>query len=158
MEGKAGQSRSVVIAMDTSPSAKKAFQWYIDNIHRPGDHVVLVTVVHVRDAFTSAEWCSLMKSLDSDLMTGNIAKQRHELELQLDELTAMINEAKVSGTVQFVHASNARKGILGVAEDCKASCIVVGSRGLGNFQSGILGSTSEQILNNSDVTIILCPN
>ncbi|OWF55114.1 universal stress protein PHOS34-like [Mizuhopecten yessoensis] len=158
MEEKCGQRRTVVIAIDSSPNAKKAFQWYVDNLHRPGDHAVLVTVVHIRDAFTSAQWCSLIGFYDADVTARNIEKQRQELNRQLQELAVMMKDAKVHGTIKCVHAARASKGILAAAEDCNASCIIAGSRGLGIFQEASLGSTSEQLVHTSNITVVVCPD
>ncbi|XP_069135199.1 uncharacterized protein [Argopecten irradians] len=158
MEDNTGHTRTVVIAMDSSPCAKKAFQWYVTNLHRPKDHVVVTSVVHVRDAFTTEQWQSLLRSIDSDMLSANAEKYRHTLELELEDLTTMMKQAKVSGRIEFVHSYNARKGILAVVEDCKANCLIVGSRGFKMFEKGILGTTCEELIQTSDVTIILCPN
>ncbi|XP_060067361.1 uncharacterized protein LOC132547598 [Ylistrum balloti] len=158
MEEKSGHRRSVVIAMDSSASAEKAFKWYVENLRRPEDNVVMVTVVHVMDVFTPAQWRELMSSSDLDVSSFNVEKQRQTLEQNLEDLRVMMKEAKVDGTVQCIQAASASKGILAVAENCGADCIISGSRGARIFQVGVLGSTTEDLLHNSNVTLVVCPD
>lgn len=63
---------------------------------------------------------------------------------------------QVPGTVKSVHTSNPGEGIVKIAVELDAAIIVTGNRGLGKIQPTFSGSTSDYILNHSDVPVLNC--
>lgn len=63
---------------------------------------------------------------------------------------------QVPGTVKSVHTSNPKEGIIKKAAELDAAIIVTGNRGLGKIQRALSGSTSDYILNHSDVPVLNC--
>ncbi|OWF48656.1 hypothetical protein KP79_PYT16196 [Mizuhopecten yessoensis] len=47
--------RTVVVAIDESEHAEHAFDFYVQNVKKPGDSVVLVTVPEHQSIFNSCE-------------------------------------------------------------------------------------------------------
>lgn len=128
---------TVLIPIDWSDHAQKAFDWYVSSLYQPGTTVVLV------------HW--LGSSTDKDL---------HEKEVKLMELQEMYETKLLQLRVDYrwVTGSDANPGdlILRVAGEEGVQMIVMGSRGLGKLKKAILGSVSDYVLSRAAVPVLIC--
>lgn len=101
----------------------------------------------------------------NDFKNHPYAIDRQYIEKLRDEIvsqsTKIVEDAKKQlndypGKVDTqVRQGNVETEILKLAESGGFDLIVIGSRGLGRFKKTILGSTSQKILNNSKVPVLL---
>ncbi|CAG5135437.1 unnamed protein product [Candidula unifasciata] len=121
-----------VIAVDGSPQAHYAFNWYLDNLYREGDTVVIVHVaeynIHIGLLLTD-EYMHILR---------NKHIPAHLLVLQGDKPGEEIRKAAVKEN---------------------ASLIILGTRGLGKMKRTLIGSVSEYVLHHSTcpVTVVRHP-
>nr|XP_034307167.1 uncharacterized protein LOC105323398 isoform X5 [Crassostrea gigas] len=67
--------RTVMVAMDGSEDSRFAFHWYVQNIHRPGDRVVIVFAVEFHSEHDSRWLFSFTESVE-EKVGGSLDKER----------------------------------------------------------------------------------
>ncbi|XP_045164933.2 putative universal stress protein SAUSA300_1656 [Mercenaria mercenaria] len=144
------ECRTVVIAMDCSEYAQKAFDWYWGNIRRESDKLILV---HVPEFHTVVQ--SPMEIADFTSLTNLYAEEEQMTKDFIEKLTTLLKDKHTNGKVS---ARYGRPGevIVKVVEDEDADLIVTGSRGMGTIRRTILGSVSDYIIHHSPVPVIVC--
>ncbi|XP_063418282.1 stress response protein NhaX-like isoform X2 [Mytilus trossulus] len=147
--------KNVVIAMDGSEYSKFAFKWYIDNCRKADDNVYLVHAVEMTPIF-STQLLSSPYSYDPEVLEVILKKEKDRVTQELQQFSQLLIEYGVPGTVKSVHTSNPGEGIVKIAAELDAAIIVTGNRGLGKIQRAFSGSTSDYILNHSDVPVLNC--
>ncbi|KAK3580628.1 hypothetical protein CHS0354_013388 [Potamilus streckersoni] len=145
-----GDERVIVVAMDGSPYADYAFEWYMKNIHRDKDFVVLVNTVEMQSYTTFP-----MGMGDTSAFTKMLEEELIHAEKYLHTLTEKMKSSGLHGKVRQVRGP-AREEILRVAEEEGAKMIVTGTRGMGKVRRTFLGSVSDHILHHSHVPVVVC--
>jgi len=79
-------------------------------------------------------------------------------ETAVIELKEKLKEAEVEYDVSLVIGSNPAKVLLTIAKQENFALIAVGSRGLGNTLSMLLGSVSKQIVANAHCNVLVVKN
>ncbi|KAK2164263.1 hypothetical protein NP493_1424g00019 [Ridgeia piscesae] len=127
----------VLIPIDWSEHAEKAFNWYIYNLHRDGNTLILA---HFIDA-----------SNDKELEE----KELHMLELQEVYETCLL---KMKIEYRWIHGSAGSAGeyIVRTTKETGAEMIVLGARGLGKIRKALLGSVSDYVVNKAKVPVLIC--
>jgi len=133
----------VVIAVDGSQQAANAFDWYITHLHKPGNQLILAHSMEVPSMPTRDSW-------ESQTQQGKSKR----LELQ-EKYTALFKELQISG--KFI-ADFEKPGefVCKVAEQEKATYVVMGTRGLGKIRRTILGSVSDYVVHHSHAPVLVC--
>lgn len=148
--------RVVVLAVDSSENAKHAFEWFLENVHRSDDLIVLVH-------------CPEAPKLPSFKFKSGIAPPVEEWKKALDEMnskTRQIEEdyegtliaKKLKYKVRGESYKNPGEGIVKVAEDEHANLICLGTRGLGSVKRAMMGSVSEYVSRHTSCPTIIVPN
>ncbi|KAK2139369.1 hypothetical protein LSH36_1842g00003 [Paralvinella palmiformis] len=148
--------RIVVVAVDSSENAKYAFDYYLDNIHKSDDLVVLVH-------------CPETPRLPSFKFKTGIAPPVDDWKKALDEMnskTRQIEEdyegtlvaKKLKYKVRGESYKNPGEGILNIADEERADLIVVGSRGSDAKRKLFIGSVSEYIVRRSNAATLVVPS
>lgn len=150
------KARVVLIAMDGSDYAKYAYQWYLDQIHKDDDNVVMVNSVEFHDVLHSSQWYYAPYAFDRDTLANLLDQEAQTLRHKLEEYAQMMRETKVHGTVKSIHAERPGEGIVKAAEEAHADLVIVGSRGHGKVRRTLLGSVSDYVLHHSHVPVIVC--
>jgi nucleotide-binding universal stress UspA family protein len=142
--------RRMLLATDGSPAALRAEEFAADMAKLMGScELVVTTVIEVRPRPARAGGTEYPR-----------AEEREEAEELVDgakqrlEATLTGTEAKISTAV--VEASSPAAGIVDqshASEGC--SLIIMGNRGLGGLSSLVLGSTSDQVLHESDCPVVV---
>jgi nucleotide-binding universal stress UspA family protein len=146
-------SQNVLIAVDDSVHSDHAITWYLDNLHRDENHIILLHVAdpHVQPVYT----------------VQGMAVPREEWEKMVSEFKEKVNETRKKyidklhkaniTKVRFVHKNGSPgPSIVQAAVDEHCQLIVVGTRGLGTVRRTILGSVSDYILHHSHVPVAIC--
>ncbi|XP_041347745.1 universal stress protein PHOS32-like isoform X2 [Gigantopelta aegis] len=147
----AEEDRVVVIGMDGSEYSDYAFEWYIHNVHKPIDHVV---IVHCPE-YHHAMYAQAPVMTDVALMTEMIHEEEKKVKQFTEHLGQKLKDAKIGGKVRSV-CGKPGEVICKVAEEEKAQLIVTGTRGKGVIRRTLVGSISDYVLHHSHVPVVVC--
>ena len=144
--------RKNCIAVNESETSQNAFQWYLKNHHRENDVLVLLNVYEAPHLPPSKN-ANEMKAYH-DENNKQMAKSRSVLEMY-EKICKERN----------IHCSVAIEGTYGAtgqticdwARENKPNVIVLAQRGLSGIRRVLLGSTSDYVLHNASVPIIVIP-
>lgn len=149
-------NRVILLAVDSSAHCKKAFEYYMDNIHRKQDLMVLVH-------------CPEAPKLPTFSFKSGIAPPVHEWKKILDDMndrTRKLEEdyegtciaKKLKYKVRGESSKHPGEDICRYAEEEGANMIVMGSRGLGSVKRSLLGSVSDYVVRHSHIPVVVVPN
>lgn len=144
------EERNVLIAMDESDYANFAFDYYMKNVHRANDHVILL---HVPEYHTVIQ--SPMVMTDVSVVTDLLQDEEKRIKAFLETLGAKLKNHGIGGKVKSV-GGNAGEVITKVANEEKAGLIVIGSRGMGTIRRTLLGSVSDYVMHHAHVPVLVC--
>ena len=141
-------SRKVLVAYDSSPSSKQAVKEAKNQAKLvAGTEVHLVSFVKTPGPSANAV---IAKSIENEMMEN--------FQIELEEVEA---EFKAEG-IPFVKdmiiknpQSNFGKKVCEYAENEAVNLIIAGSRGLGNMKKLILGSVSNNIVQNTKCPVMI---
>ncbi|XP_073236897.1 universal stress protein in QAH/OAS sulfhydrylase 3'region-like isoform X1 [Porites lutea] len=150
--------RTVVLGVDASEHSERAFDWYVKNIYKETDKIL---VIHAQEYPTIPaapypygyayyeEWQNLVEKSDKQVKEllecfGTKCKRLKELEKQ--EFKLYKEESNRPGEV-----------ICKLAEDEKANLIVMGSRGMGTLRRTFLGSVSDYCVHHAHIPVVVVP-
>lgn len=147
-------SRVVMVAIDASPGAKYAFNWYLKHIWSREDLVLLAHVPETpylanlsfkkgAPTLPTEDWVKTMKNL-------NEKTRKLQEEYEVDCVKRKIKFKFVGET-----AKNPGEELCRVATDEEADMIVIGSRGLSALKRAMIGSVSEYVVRNSGMPCIV---
>ncbi|XP_060572859.1 universal stress protein YxiE-like [Ruditapes philippinarum] len=145
---------TVIIAMDGSEFADYALKFYVDCLHRPGNHIICAH----KSEFTCI----------TDPITGNIsdavaemAKELKDIEEKSAEFVVNVaqkmKELGVHGTTERVRG-DIGPAIINLAKEKNASYIVVGCRGKGKTRKTFTGSVTDYISHHSHIPVLVVRN
>ncbi|KAL3307427.1 hypothetical protein Ciccas_014057 [Cichlidogyrus casuarinus] len=147
--------RKVLIAVDASEHSRWSFDWYLDHIMRPDDHVHFYHVFEAPSLppismsnltnIPTEEWGN---RLQEKIQSIAMMEQDYQTDCQRKQLKcSFINENR----------DHTGESICEEAVKCNATLILVGSRGLGALKRTILGSVSDYVLHHSKVPVLMVP-
>lgn len=142
----------IIIAMDRSKFSDYAFQWYLDNIHKPTDFVILLYCMEYQSIAVMPGDIGA-----SGLLVETLETERRIADQYIEELTEKMRAANLHGLVKRCTGS-ARSEIIRVAEEERVDLIITGTRGMGTIRRTFLGSVSDHVLHHAHVPVIICRN
>ncbi|KAH8878468.1 Universal stress protein [Schistosoma japonicum] len=137
-------SRSVLIAIDGSEHSKKAFNYYVNWLHRPDDSV---TIYHAVEPV----------SLPTLSLSSPMANVKRVRELENDYSAECLRHNLI---YQFLYESVEHIGasIIQQVEKYEVRLIVIGSRGLGAIKRTIMGSVSDYVVHHANTAVCVVPS
>jgi nucleotide-binding universal stress UspA family protein len=81
--------------------------------------------------------------------------QKEEAEMVLAPYQAFLNDNKVNFNVMVVPAFRVWNKICKIAEDEKCDMIVMGSRGLGDWEGAMIGSVTHKVLAHCTIPVLV---
>ncbi|XP_076809794.1 universal stress protein YxiE-like [Clavelina lepadiformis] len=145
----------VLIAVDPSDIAEKAFDWYFKNIHKEGNEVYVCHEAEQPDLPTVffAGGASFPAAEIGRIMTDH-NKKKNELE---NTYTMKCKSYKIKHRID-IETTQDKPGvaICKKAEKVHANMIVMGTRGMGAIRRTVLGSVSDYVLHHSKVPVLIC--
>jgi len=147
--------RTDVLAIDGSEQAKYAFDWYLANMYREGDLVVLVHCAefHIDIGLPGA-------AADVNAICAQVKKRQDEIASLTEDFMAVLRAKKVNAKLLTPHGEKPGALIVNAAEENNAGSIIMGTRGLGKIKRALLGSVSEYVIHHSHcpVTVVRQPS
>lgn len=156
-QGPAEGGRRILVAVDDKEHSKSAFHWFIDNIYRKEDYVVVTHIPETPDLPSLSfkqdglhvpfeEWKRMMED-SIEKVNKTQADYEHELISR-----------KVHYKITGEHKKHVGEAILHEAEKENADLIVLGTRGLGTFKRAIHGSVSDYVVHNGVKPVLIIPS
>ncbi|EDO33143.1 predicted protein [Nematostella vectensis] len=149
------EGRKILIPVDGSEHSERAFDWYAELLHSPGDEVLVVHCIELPPVplehqfpFVFAyyeEWSAMVKE----------TREQHEAMLRSYE--DICKEKKLHYEIMMVVGKPAGDVICQVARDVSANLIVLGTRGQGMIRRTILGSVSDYVVHHSHLPVAVIP-
>uniref|UniRef100_A0A0E0JR23 UspA domain-containing protein n=1 Tax=Oryza punctata TaxID=4537 RepID=A0A0E0JR23_ORYPU len=144
----AGGERRIGVAMDFSPSSKKALQWAADNLLRKGDTLAK----NVLWSHTGSPLIPLEELMETAV------RQRYDIPSDgkvFDMLNTVSREKELS-VVLKMYWGDPREKVCEAVGELKLESLVMGSRGLSQIQRILLGSVTNYVLSNAScpVTVV----
>jgi nucleotide-binding universal stress UspA family protein len=133
----------VLIAMDGSKQASEAFEWYMKNLHRPYNTLILVHAMEVPAMPTRESWEAQTKA------------GKNKCDELREKYTEKFRELKASG--KFI--SDVEKPgelVCDVAKKETATYIIMGTRGMGKLRRTIMGSVSDYVVHHAHCPVLVC--
>ncbi|CAC5381393.1 unnamed protein product [Mytilus coruscus] len=148
------RKRVVVLAMDGSKESDNALDFYMKSIYKDIDEVILVHCVQQGPHSVGSIWMPL----DPHVIARAIQDEEKKGTEICTKLKTLLPIYKSGGRITVTRVVGGEPGptIVQAAEECGASMIIVGSRGLGTIRRTILGSVSDYILHHARVPVLVC--
>ncbi|XP_053377514.1 universal stress protein YxiE-like [Mercenaria mercenaria] len=144
--------KKILIAVDGSKYSDYAFEWYLENIKKSDDYVIMLHSVEphsLPNTPTGAGGADVQTSITQEQMA-------HEKEFKKICSTKM-KDAHLHGLVKQTTGAP-RTEIIRVAEEENVDLIITGTRGLGTVRRTMLGSVSDHVLHHAHVPVLVCRN
>ncbi|TFK40595.1 hypothetical protein BDQ12DRAFT_721229 [Crucibulum laeve] len=147
------RKRRYVVASDLSEESRYAVEWGIGTVLRDGDEMLVVTVSE--------------NEAKIDPPIPNAADRQQKLRSQQErqglayilvrQVTSLLQRTKLNVTVscQAWHAKNSRHMLLDIVDYTEPTMLIVGSRGLGQLNGILLGSTSHYLIQKCSVPVMV---
>ncbi|GJM92559.1 hypothetical protein PR202_ga09039 [Eleusine coracana subsp. coracana] len=152
--------RRVGVAMDFSPSSKKALRWAVDNLLRKGDTLVLLHIRHHgREEAKNVLWSHTGSPLIplEELMEPPV-RQRYDMpeDPEVFDMLSNVSRQKELCVVVKMYWGDPREKVCDAVGELHLEALVMGSRGLGQIQRILLGSVTNYVLSNATcpVTVV----
>jgi len=129
--------KTVLIAIDWSEFAEKAFDWYVYHLHRKGTKIILA---HYIEAEKEKEY-----------------KKKEEAMIELQEMyESRLQQMKIEYEWITGTGSSPGEHIIDMVKAYDAEMIIMGARGLGKIQKVILGSVSDYVIRKAKCPVLIC--
>merc|ERR1711963_807913 len=132
--------RKVFIAIDGSKPAELAFNWYLENMNKPND---VVHLVHSAEYKVDIGLPGL--AADVEAISKAMKEENDRITNMCGNYLDQLRQKGVKADQVLLTGSKAGEAVVKAATDGGASCIIMGSRGLGKVRRTLLGSVSEYV-------------
>jgi nucleotide-binding universal stress UspA family protein len=148
-------ARRILVGLDGSHNAFESFDWYLKNVHRPEDYVIVAYSPNVSGSFFSVDFLLPTNVAAVSDAVSNAHKEAKDVRQVLEE---RLRNSGAQGKVHILSSSNIGHALVKEAEQENVSLIVIGSRGHGVLRRTILGSVSGYIVHHSHIPVLVHPN
>ncbi|BFZ08204.1 hypothetical protein BsWGS_11243 [Bradybaena similaris] len=148
--------RICIVAVDKSQDSEFALDWYIKNLYKTGDQVVLVYVPEGHGLLHASKWENTVYSLNRDIMTGVSLDEQKQIVEVMSRFARKLRRLRIEGRVRNIMALKPEDGILRAADEENAEMIVVGCRGRGALHRTFGGSVSDYLVHHAPCPVVVC--
>lgn len=141
------KKRNVLIPMDQSEHSDRAFRFYMDNIYRKGDHIILLYVHEYHHLVSSP-----MAMTDVAVMAELMEEEKKRLQEFAEHLTKRLKD--IGGKV-VTKTGKPGEVIVTECQEREVTMVVMGSRGLGTLRRTFIGSVSDYVIHHSHVPVVV---
>jgi len=131
----------VLLAYDGSENSQKALEWVLNFGQQTSILTVIVKVFELPDDMETG-------------MEGSIKSIHKGLKEQLEKLALIFIEKGLSAKTVILEGDPAAK-LIQYAERERVDLIICGTRGLGGFESLLLGSVAHKLVTHSPVPVLV---
>ncbi|KAL8614790.1 hypothetical protein ACOMHN_062833 [Nucella lapillus] len=145
--------KNVIIAYDGSDHSEFALEWYVKNMHRPGNHVTMVHVPELNEMLHTQRWSTSMYMFDREVMEGMLKEEHERVQHDLEKFAEKMKALGLGGKVKSVASTKPGEGVMKEAE--QADMVIVGSRGQGVIRRTFLGSVSDYLVHHCRCPVLV---
>ncbi|KAL3853727.1 hypothetical protein ACJMK2_017244 [Sinanodonta woodiana] len=147
----AGKERKVLVSVDGSEQSLRAFDWYCENIHKPGDFCLALNVTE----FSMHGLPGILSNPDA--VVDEYKQKKQVTDKLMSDFADKMRQKGIKGSADTVPGGGSSPGeeIVKMAESNKVSLIVMGTRGLGKIRRTILGSVSDYVLHHAQCPVVI---
>ncbi|XP_002159041.1 uncharacterized protein LOC100205153 [Hydra vulgaris] len=140
------------LAVEGSEPSKNAFNWYLKNYHQDGDLLIIIHVYQMATLDTTKNnYSQIVDKIESSVKLSNSIVNYYteickEKNIKYKAVIESNNPTTVAGKV--------------ICESVKrnlGNVIILGQRGLNKIKRYSVGSTSDYVLHQSDVPVVVVP-
>ncbi|XP_052798193.1 universal stress protein in QAH/OAS sulfhydrylase 3'region-like [Mya arenaria] len=142
--------RTIVIAVDGSEHSEFAFDFYVDNFHCHGDHIVLVHVPEYSNILSAS---SLLT--DPNIIAEMIKDTEGQTSELVDKYSFKMQQKELHGHVKQ-QCGKPGEAILECAREESATLLILGARGMGVMRRTFIGSVSDYCLHHATFPVLVC--
>ncbi|KAK6184493.1 hypothetical protein SNE40_001855 [Patella caerulea] len=150
MAADAGHRRVVVMGIDDSEFSEYAFDFYLSNVCRKDDYIILVMVPEYGTVIASPGILT-----DPIVVTELIKEEEHKMQTLIKKYSSKMKEAHLGGKVKQM-TGKVGESIVAAAKEEDAAMIVMGTRGMGKVRRTFIGSVSDYVIHHSHVPVLVC--
>ncbi|CAG5119540.1 unnamed protein product, partial [Candidula unifasciata] len=125
---------------------------FCKNVHKEGDHVILVYVPEVH----SSKWSNAVYVHDPDVMESMMTEEELRIRGDLEVFADKLKIHGLGGRVMSVISNKPGEGINKTAEDEGVDLIVVGNKGKSSMKRSLVGSVSDYLVHHANVPVFVC--
>lgn len=151
-----GEQRVIAIAMDGSEQSNYAFQYYVNDIRRDNDKVVIIHSVVSNDVLHTTQWSNSPYGVDKDKIGKLLEEEGQKTNQKLKQFEDLLKEAGIDGVVRPAHAESPGEAICKTVAEVNAVMVVMGTRGLGKIRRTFVGSVSDYVTHHCKVPVLIC--
>lgn len=137
--------RIVAVAVDGSLHSDNALNYYLDRVQLAGDKLLLIHIPEEYN-FTDAS-----PAIIQELLT----KMKEKADDVEKKYTDQLKDLSVEFTFKQGFGKPGEQ-IVSIAENEKASLLMIGSRGHGWLARTILGSVSNYVIHHTSIPVLIC--
>ncbi|KDR82738.1 hypothetical protein GALMADRAFT_238243 [Galerina marginata CBS 339.88] len=147
------RKRQYVVASDLSEESRYAVEWGIGTVLRDGDEMLIVTVVENESKVDPA----IPNAADRAVKLRSQQERQGLAYILVRQVTGLLQRTKLNVTIscQAWHAKNSRHMLLDIVDHIDPTMLIVGSRGLGQLNGILLGSTSHYLIQKCSVPVMV---
>lgn len=147
--------RTIVLCLDASDNAKMAFEWYLDQIRRPTDFIVLVHIPEPPRLPTFSFKSGMAPPVEEwKTILDDMNERTRKLE---EDYEGTCIQRKLRYKMRGEAMKNPGEGIVKVADEEHAELICMGTRGLSGIKRALVGSVSDYVSQHASCPTILVP-
>lgn len=149
-------SRVILMPVDGSEHSDRAFDWYVQNMHRKGDQVGIVNIVEPPKV--PASFMVMGPLVTPDEWHRQLHENVEKSKKVAENYKIMCEKAGIDCSVYIEGTEdNAGEKICQMVKEKEASGVIMGSRGLNFLRRTFLGSVSSYVVNHSNVPVVVTP-
>ncbi|KAF8964219.1 hypothetical protein BDZ97DRAFT_1904526 [Flammula alnicola] len=147
------RKRRYVVASDLSEESRYAVEWGIGTVLRDGDEMLIVTVVENEAKVDPA----IPNAADRAVKLRSQQERQGLSYILVRQVTGLLQRTRLNVTIscQAWHAKNSRHMLLDIVDHIEPTMLIVGSRGLGQLNGILLGSTSHYLIQKCSVPVMV---
>jgi len=150
----ATMTRTVLIPVDGSDNSERAFRYYLDEIRKADDTLLLIHVqvapslpvlsAHDPLHLPTEKWAA---EIQENIKKSQKVIEHYEIECEQLKLTKK----------SLIGSGKPGEAIIGFINSHQANLVVMGSRGLNAVRRTFLGSVSDYVIHHTHVPVLVVP-
>jgi len=148
----------ILICIDSCEHSLHAFNWYYDNFYHKKDKIAILHVYTRPDVPPYGYVEGYPIEIYEREQEGWLEQELKKSEAVTAPYEKLCKERNIDYDILYEpKGESVGQTICEVAKQKDVRCIVMGQRGLGPIKRTVLGSVSERVLHNANMTVLIVP-